>query len=468
MDVMKIVGFGVLAAVLFFGQSVWGYVYHEQVQEGQDNVLEELNALDIVWSSMFTLDEDIIRGHGCTPDDSYYGVECPRPYGGFIIGHLAINLYSSLQMVQNGYVVKDGDEVCADEVVEAEQGSNGGEWFVKGGPTDSPPIQWMSCTELKGFLTDVVEWHKTNVYPDDYRTDIKYGVDSYVVDNNVINRDDIIVYPTPNYAGWRSYLSVLCCQSEDVPLTKTDDDGKTVYNVNSKPVCIMYIDGFYNSGSYQTAGYLVPVFKPFIFGFGRNFQGYLGSSTYFSESKWIDEYFETSLFDFSHSKRVSQVSPLAKGGSNIEMLEYDLESSLYEYDPLYVRVQIENTGDMKLHIDDVSLNVGEFEVIYAPKSLDAGNKSEIIIETAARDISSLELSIDYFSDKLGCLNTKDFSVDFSLGSVSVKERPFCKETGNCAGTGMDNAACCRGACYDLGRGSCDDYDGDGSFEWSYY
>ncbi|RKY40991.1 MAG: hypothetical protein DRP85_07415 [Candidatus Makaraimicrobium thalassicum] len=494
----KVFVFGFLAAMLFvvLGQGTCAFVNHFQAlglnlmnpdASSQMNS-ESMSTIDIVRSSMAELDNSIVKGHGCYGENEActptLGSCCPVVYGAFT-SHTAINLYSSIQIVDRGYVLKDGDMFCSDDELEAKYENNGGEWFTKGGPSDTPPIQWMSCSELKDMLTHLVKWHKTNVYPDDYRPiSTDSPPESYVVNNDAINRDDIVVHRTmvstliSTHQNVRlvSYLSVLCCLDEPSSLAEKEDKGEYSYEINFNPKCIMYFDSLYSlnglwgekpkAPSFLKYNYL-PEFKPLIFGkasYGRNDVG-----QYFSDLSWIDRYFETSFFNSSHSMTLTPVEP-AQGerGPDIEITKSYYQSSVYEDAPLYLRLVVKNTGDMLAHVDTVSLNADVYEVIYKPESLYGGETSEIIVETKGKDISELKLTVEYFSDELGCLPTKNFVESFSLGSVDAFPLPSCRENGDCEGVGMDSPVCCRGACYDLGRGSCDDYDGDGTFEWSYY
>ncbi|RKY40993.1 MAG: hypothetical protein DRP85_07425 [Candidatus Makaraimicrobium thalassicum] len=482
MNKLFVVGMLALFCLLAAVSVTYAYVTHGQSVElnvsdpdAADSMTEELQTIDIVRSGLINIHnrdyDDIIRGHGC-------GVGyCPVCYGAFA-GHTAINLYSSLQIVDRGYVLKDGDTFCSGDELESKYDNTGGEWFTKGGPSDTPPIQWMSCPELKDMVTHLVEWHKTNVYPDDYKPVFDGSAsDSYIVDNDAVNRDDIVVYQSnsAHYGrGWSSYLALLCCQGETSPLSEAEDNDVSVYEINSDPKCVMYFDSLYSTrgwGDWMDVpsvkyNYL-PEFKPLIFGNSRNGRNDLGH--YFSDLSWIERYFDAPLFQSSYSMTLTPVEP-AEGerGPDIEITKSYYQSSVYEGAPLYLRLVVRNTGDMLAHIDTVSLNADVYDVIYKPESLYGGETSEIIVETKGKDISELKLTVEYFSDELGCLPTKNFIESFSLGSVDAFPLPSCRENSDCEGRMMNSPVCCRGLCYDLGRGTCDDLDGDGYFEWSYY
>ena len=481
MNKMFVVGILSMFCLMAAVSVSYAYVTHGQSMglnvsdpDAADSMTEDLKTIDIVRSGLINdwNYAEIIQGHGCSIG------YCPVCYGAFA-GHTAINLYSSLHIVDRGYVLKDGDTFCSGDDIEAQFENTGGEWFTKGGPSDTPPIQWMSCAELKDMLTHLVEWHKTNIYPDDYNpVSGDSAPDSYVVDNDAVNRNDIVVYKS-NYARhvltWSSYLAVLCCQGEGSPLSETESSDVSVYEVNSDPKCIMYFDSLYSANGQWSDkmavpsvahGYL-PTFKPLIFGNSQNGRNDVGQ--YFSDLGWIERYFDAPLFQSSYSMTLTPVEP-AEGerGPDIEITKSYYQSSVYEGAPLYLRLVVKNTGDMLAHVDTVSLNADVYDMIYKPKILYAGEISEIIVETKAEDISSLKLTVEYFSDELGCLPTKNFVESFSLGSIDVVPVPSCRENGDCAETGMDSPVCCRGLCYDLSLGTCDDLDGDGHFEWSYY
>ena len=482
MNKMFVVGILSMFCLMAAVSVTYAYVTHGQSfalnvsdPEAADLMTEQLQTIDIVRSGLIGISnpdyDTVIKGHGCRPN------WCPVCYGAFR-GHIAINLYSSLQIVDRGYVLKDGDTFCSGDELGAKYENTGGEWFSKGGPTDTPPIQWMSCGELKDFLTHLVEWHKTNSYPEDYNPVSDGGVpSSYVVNNDAVSRDDIVVYlagSDPYGRGWSIYFALLCCQGEIIPLSETENSDTYVYEVNSDPKCVMYFDSLYSDGYWMDKfvfpsvkyNYL-PVFKPLIFGNAAYGGGDVGQ--YFSDLGWIERYFDAPLFQSSHSMTLTRVEP-AEGerGPDIEITKSYYQSSVYEGAPLYLRLVVKNTGDMLAHVDTVSLNADVYDVIYKPESLYGGETSEIIVETIGKDVSELKLTVEYFSDELGCLPTKNFVESFSLGSIDAFPLPSCKENGDCAGVGMDSPVCCRGLCYDLSRGNCDDFDGDGHFEWSYY
>lgn len=464
-----------------------GYVNHIQSRglnitdpEALTAVSENVEALDIVRYSLGELEEDIIDGHGCRKEGTTSSY-CPVCYGPFIT-HTAINLYSSLQIVDRGYVLKDGDTFCKGDELNTFADTKSGEWFSKGGPEDTPPIQWLSCPELESMLTDLIEWHKVNSYPNNYRPTMSDTLpDTYVVDNDAVNREDIVVYRTPvdsNYGVWSAYLSLLCCQDEMTPLDESESEDESVYQVDTNPICMMYFDSLSSTNwgdkfAVPSIAYnYLPTFKPLIYGNEENNPriGFSGTGgNHFSDMNWIDEYFEMSMFGASHSMTLTEVDPaLGERGPDIEIKRSYYQPTLYEGAPLYLRMVVKNTGDMLAHIDTVSLNAPEYEILYAPQSLFGGETSEIIIETTATDMSELKVQVDYFADEVGCLPTKDFTESFSFGNIDAIPLPPCKSNADCDVLSIDNAVCCLGLCYDLSRGTCDDFDGDGYFEWSYY
>jgi hypothetical protein len=66
----------------------------------------------------------------------------------------------------------------------------------------------------------------------------------------------------------------------------------------------------------------------------------------------------------------------------------------------------------------VSLNIPGYRILYAPASVNPGERTNILLETSAQDITGLKADMKYTSEKTGCLKTKKFSGTFYVGACT--------------------------------------------------
>ncbi len=155
-------------------------------------------------------------------------------------------------------------------------------------------------------------------------------------------------------------------------------------------------------------------------------------------------------------------------GPDLAVKKVTYPSSILVDQPLYVKLSVENSGDMEAKIVSVKLNMPNSEILDSPAAIIAGATQDILVRADAKDVSELKAEIAYKSDSIGCLNTKDFKETFSLGTIDVVTSKMCNENSECEGIGLTTPFCCRGFCRDAEVGTCDDRNSDGKFEWSYY
>jgi hypothetical protein len=101
-----------------------------------------------------------------------------------------------------------------------------------------------------------------------------------------------------------------------------------------------------------------------------------------------------------------------------------IRSSMGETGGKYViRAVLKNSGNAKAIIDTVSFNLKTYTVLYKPPSLEAGSESDLLAETDLNSIMSLTspltLTVNYRSDKLGCLKDRQMKDTYVLNLVSV-------------------------------------------------
>jgi hypothetical protein len=133
-----------------------------------------------------------------------------------------------------------------------------------------------------------------------------------------------------------------------------------------------------------------------------------------------------------------------------------------------IKVDVKNDGDMKASLGNVTLNVENSSILYKPNEIVPGNTSEIIIKTPQTE--NLELTLNYKSDKLGCLPSKDFTKVINLDTLSETGPGAGKITRACtANSDCDSGfTCCQKECHDSSTGVCRDINGDGILDWVSY
>ncbi|MCK4491206.1 MAG: hypothetical protein KAU03_01180, partial [Candidatus Altiarchaeales archaeon] len=105
---------------------------------------------------------------------------------------------------------------------------------------------------------------------------------------------------------------------------------------------------------------------------------------------------------------------------NLEVMESTMGGNSGGY---VIRAVIKNTGDGKALVDEITLNLRSYKILYKPDELDVGGESDIIVDVDLESLSSLtgpvEVTINYRAENLGCLREKEFTATFELDVVGI-------------------------------------------------
>ncbi|MBN2251729.1 MAG: hypothetical protein JW724_06625 [Candidatus Altiarchaeota archaeon] len=370
-----------------------------------------------------------------------------------------LNIYFEPKITTDrGFNLKDGDQCCVGDTITV--GITGsGEFYGKGGPTDSPPIEFVEDLDEK--IKEIeLGLYKPKTHPLPVCTYLArcyecpqcWGIsgcqctyEGVIDDGQEWNCECIKV------------AAVLCeapCKNsnfggiEDISnnIFQVKDAGTLEIYTTCMARCIMY----YESGSYH-----------FIELGGPDTPWYYG-----------DEGGGTNKAVISERLFVNAVTG-TRGP--------DLKIKDYTYNQVdgknLIRVEITNEGDMNALLDNTALNVPGYEILYQPQEIAPGETTEIIIECSEKDITGLKATLDYRSEKLGCSDTKSFSSVFAVGGCNADSD--CDDadpctTDSCTNPGTVDSRCtnkagCAGtddACGCKECESCNAMDSAGSCQWS--
>ena len=350
---------------------------------------------------------------------------------GLSSGHVGVDFVFNPKLQSRGYVLNNNGQVCVGDSLTLAETSVGGEWYQKGGPNDSPPIEFVDDLDaVKAQIS--AGTYKTKLY---HGTICSWGVSA-----------EAVTGPSRCIVDASMICSHKCNVDDSGSVNKLSDnrfeitgEGSVEIKLECPTECIFFVDR--EEGIYQ--GPALPTLSRAYGTMTIQSPGTLTSTTV-----------------------LNAVS--GTRGPDLRVTKTTYMSRISQDQPLYARMFVENTGDMEAIIDSVELNLANSEIMYKPKTILPGDNVEILIKADAQDISELKVTFEYRSDKLGCLGKKEFSDTFSLGSVDVIRSTQCRENSECGGLGLTTPVCCLGMCRDAAVGNCDDFDGDGYFEWSYY
>jgi len=313
---------------------------------------------------------------------------------------IALNIYYNPVVIAKNYVLKTGDDVCFNDDISLGENTFAGEWFQKGGPTDSPPVVWVDdLDDLKKRVNE----HKLT--PKTYLTFF------YLC----LERD---FYKC--IANAAVFCSRKCDLSADGSLSseeqnnfKAAQEGEGAIDVNCKIDCTMYVSPLRSS---QLPFYFknrekIPKFKP----------------------TFVDLIFENdAVKDMSFSINLNAVG--AQKPPKLDVL-----SKQYDEDTGTMVLKIANTGDVGMTIDEISFN-HHYKIISSPYKLAGGEQADLLVQMDNED--SIVMSAKYRSDKLGCLDKKEFEDRIIIGKPPCPAGSACTAGNGCSGTCSDNQIDC--------------------------
>jgi hypothetical protein len=381
---------------------------------------------------------------------------------------MGLDFYPDISVSAGGYALNVEDGICSSDKVRISDIRLSGEWFTKGGPHDSPPVQFSD--DIDSVIDSIKSGdYKTKVY----RTYVCAWTGVAMKSNCDVD------------------AQIICsrnCTLKTSNLEKLGDGYRIKEGAESvgvemecKPFCFVFVDRERYEKAYGIMA-LLPLGDKTM-GIGAS-QDVLGTTT-------IGPMFENLLtcsqkLDFTEAGMAlaglkEMTKCMAKGEpfriKARKTYKIDVERSglgpEIEAKKIYkpensgsgqvLRIELVNTGDMEGIIEDVKLNLDSYKILYRPKSLKPGEMSEALLQIEPEN-KEVQAEISYRSEKLGCLGKRDFSSSFSIGLVEGQVRACSADT-DCP----TDQTCCAELCRPSSKGVCDDIDGDGAADtWVQY
>lgn len=339
---------------------------------------------------------------------------------------IGVNFYLNPKLADGGYTVKNNGSVCVGDTVSVDDEDLSGEWFEKGGIYDTPPIQWVQDIDI---VKEQI--HEGTFEAETYESWVRssaLGANPYKVFGALVCSKGCKITDFGDV------------QKVTDKTFKIVDEGSIEIEVICPVECIFFIDTYcWNAVSYRC-----------------------------DRPEEVSIYRRLDYPVFEISKTIEFDATKGQKPPDLDIRSFN-QQKISDGESLYVRIVVKNKGEMDAILDAVSLNV-PYKVLYMSATLMPGEEDEIIIEAQAEILEQLKFTVDYRSDKIGCLSVKEFSETFDLGNINVVEPSRCRVDSDCPAEefGLTTMRCCVGVCRDLTRGACDDFDGDGTFEWSNY
>ncbi|MFH1294762.1 MAG: hypothetical protein ABIH90_02360, partial [Candidatus Aenigmatarchaeota archaeon] len=326
----------------------------------------------------------------------------------------------------------------------------GGEFFSKGGPTDSPPIIFVNnISEAKERIdagTYAAETYRFNICSWAYCANKDSGPNSCVVDGTVVCEKNCNI---EQHSGLN-----------DIGDGKYEVVGNSVdLSVNCIPKCILFID--------RKEQFFVPIE-------GRKELTSLCNTTLKKAYGYMD--ISANWQPPTKTRQSKYASPSEPGPTfapletsfslgvkeipeepNIET-EFFAPKSVIVGEEFFLRAKVTNTGDQKAYIRGVDIGDAQGRILYMPRELAPGESDDVIVKVKPTTTGGVTLGMDYEAENLGCLTARRGSQTFSTDSF-IEHGEACSFDSDCP-----SGSCCDGVCRS-GSGVCDDIDGDGVLDF---
>ncbi len=354
---------------------------------------------------------------------------------GMSTGHIAVDIFFNPKLQTRGYVLNDDGQICVGDSFTIDDAALVGEWYQKGGPNDTPPIEFVDDLDAvkaqigagtystKVYRGTICSWRR---FQDQETGPLKCVVDGAMICSYDCNMQN--AGPIKKLSDYRFEIT---------------DEGPVEVKIECPVECIFFVD--------------------------RKEDTYILASSPSTTTDMPKAYGTMNIASPGTLTSTTTLNGIKQArGPDLRVIKTAYLPRISEDQPMYARLLVENAGDMEAIIDSVNLNLPNCEVMYKPKTMFPGEEAEILVKADAGHISELKASFEYRADNLGCLSRKEFSETFSLGRIEVLGSKMCSKNTDCNSLGFANAVCCKGICRNAAIGSCDDFDGDGTFEWGYY
>jgi hypothetical protein len=370
--------------------------------------------------------------------DPLYAYPAVSQGDGYVSVH-QLNFYPSLVLRSGNNILKDGDTVCLGETITVESNLSGG--YFRDGAGNSPPISFVSAQQMEETLNNYLAAHKNEVFYNDKKMDyscsdnISSVVESLTPSIQGYITDHLSGLNAYSEAGMREcvpfiYASVICTPNmQNVSSRQTitlKDAGPMEIGVSYSPQCAVLnpqsyslIGGYYGAPGTGLKDHNRVFIKPAGWTYKKGdlsaIQSYKNAQT-----PWLGYLDKNARMDVSMT--INVVDTLEK--PKLEILNSSIGENVGNY---VIRIILKNTGNAKAIIDSAGLNIKTSVVLYAPHALEPGSQSDLLLETDMNGILSmtgpLTLTLNYRSDKLGCMKDRQIKESNVLNTISVI-RPF--------------------------------------------
>jgi hypothetical protein len=345
-----------------------------------------------------------------------------------------MNFYPSLILRSGNNILKDGDTICLGDTITVESNITG-DYYLVGGGNDCPPISFILADRMEQVLDKYLAAHMNITLSSDNNMDYPSPDEiSSIIDSITPAMQGEITDPLSGLKAYGEsgvrecvpviYAGVMCTpnmQAGEKTITPRTT-GKITINASYSPQCVLLnprsyslVGGYYGSPGIGLKDHNRVYIKPAGWSYEKGDLSALPSYKD-AQTTWLEYLDKNALMDVSLT--VNVVDTLEK-----PKLDY-VSSSMGENDGKYViRAVLKNNGNAKALIDTVSLNLKNHAILYKPSVLEAGAESDILAATAMNSILSLSgpltLTVQYRSDKLGCLKDRQMKDSYALNLVSV-------------------------------------------------
>jgi hypothetical protein len=400
------------------------------------------------------------------------------------LGKLAFNLYFNPKLVNHEYVLSQDDKVCVGNTVNINSTDLGGEWFAKGGPTDSPPITWVTPEQMNEIMSNVSHsksktgTHETSItYPVTYPrypgaviafcscvhgiTYANYQLPGTIVSNKEVLGMEITLYKTPLWSDWWldyrwAYGTMICTNNVEIALNgqataneiAISSEGQLQFEIKTRPTCYFYLEKTIQTCSLPTPDECAcdysklptdcperhGVYEQYFYSFSKPIEGPNMSTT-------------INLFAVSESN-----------GPSLEIIS---KSSVISNGQITIMLTIKNTGQASAILDDVTSSI-PLTITYKPSVIKPGTTENIFLQTTQPvDLNSLDFQLSYRSEPPDCTAT-------TITTTTPTTQPTMQITSCSFNYECSTNLCCQNQCRDPTKGACTDINGDGLLEWVPY
>jgi hypothetical protein len=348
---------------------------------------------------------------------------------------VALCIYENPTLSFNSYNLRNQDRVCTGDVIDIDMVNISGEFINIGGNSDSPPIVFTA--NLAGIIAEI----KKGVYKED------------------------MLYQS----GSAPFLYTVIC-SKNCTLKKSDGlekisenryrvikTGELNIEIVCEPECIQFVDTPKGTVGGYPPSRLVNGIYGYCNGVNRKFAKWSNNSRLLDliegEKMTSDdiEMFPNRTKMAVVGRSFTLFSEKSHTGPEIGTIIHSPKTP--RNGKLLFRVEVENSGDMTALFDKIEVNA-LFKILYFPKALDPGQKSEILLEVEPKG-GVTKIYIFYSPETKGCLKNRDFRIELDLGVYGISGT--CNIDTDCPA----GETCCVGICRPSSKGVCDDIDGDG-------